>query len=351
MPDGTVCGPSAETCLAGICQLVDCSDGDVCNGEETLGAGGSCVPGVPPTCEAATQCADPACDPVDGCMMLARPDGMPCDDGNSGTVFDRCQAGWCVGEPVTLGACSGASDCPQSKEQGACMNVLTKDFAKVARTQSKICSKCIKGQARSGSSAAACLAAFDRKLDKVRAKTDKHMLDRCMDTPPDFGPSDASTIYDAAVQAELGTLGDLFGPDLDGALVTVVNVETDKPAARCQAAVFKAAAKCQATWFKQFGKCQAKGLKRGTIASEATLGDCFGSDPKRRIAKACDRLGKKILPKTCVALGVDLSDAFPGYATDDASQLASDVKQNIECRVCQALSTTHGLPLDCNTCP
>ncbi|MBW2415497.1 MAG: hypothetical protein JRG76_13400, partial [Deltaproteobacteria bacterium] len=100
MPDGTLCGAATEICLAGVCQQVECSDGDVCNGEETLGPDGACLPGVAPTCEPATQCADPVCDAVDGCLMLARPDGTSCDDGNPGTISDRCQVGWCVGDPA-----------------------------------------------------------------------------------------------------------------------------------------------------------------------------------------------------------------------------------------------------------
>jgi hypothetical protein len=344
MPDGMVCGAPDQTCDAGICQLVDCNDGDVCTGFE-FWDGSTCTVGTPLDCGVATQCADPVCDTVDGCMMLARPDGLSCDDGNPSTELDRCEVGWCVGDPIP---CFDGDSCLQSKKQSACMNVLTKDLAKTAGAQSKTSGKCIKGQAKSGESAAGCIAALDWKLDKIRAKTDKHRFGVCRASPPEFGPNESSPISDAAVQAELGMLDDLFGLDLDSALV---NAATDKSAAKCQAAVFKGAAKCQSAWLKEFAKCQATGLKRGTITSEASLGDCFASDPKRKVAKTCNRLGTKILPKTCVARAVDLSDAFPGHSTDSAGQLATQVRQDAECRVCEALSATHGLPLDCSTCP
>lgn len=348
-PDGMVCGSPGQTCHAGICQVVNCSDGNVCNGEETLNGFGVCVPGAAPDCGVPTQCADPVCDPVGGCMMMARPDWVTCDDGNPFTEADHCQLGWCVGQTPTPSTCPGALDCPQSKEQGACINVLTKDLTKVAAAQIKIAGKCIQAQARSGESAEDCLASYDSKMDKVVGGTDKHMGARCMEAMPDFGPDDSSLVNVAGVQAALATLDDLFGPDLDAALVTVVDVETDKPAATCQAAVFKGAAKCEATWFKEFGKCQASGLKGGTIGGRSSLADCFGFDPKGRIAKACDRLESKILPATCS--GVDKSDAFPGHATNSVRRLSREVRQDIECRVCETLSATHGLSLDCNTCP
>ena len=54
-------------------------------------------------------------------------------------------------------------------------------------------------------------------------------------------------------------------------------------------------------------------LKNGTVLAAEDLADCLGADPKGKIAKACDdmtgKLAAKILPKRCVAKGVDLTAA------------------------------------------
>ncbi len=74
----------------------DCDDGNVCNGVETCQTF-SCLPGVPPTCPAPTQCTDSPCDPVTGCELALTPDGVPCNDGDSTTVMDVCGEGVCTG--------------------------------------------------------------------------------------------------------------------------------------------------------------------------------------------------------------------------------------------------------------
>ncbi len=45
---------------------------------------------------------------------------------------------------------------------------------------------------------------------------------------------------------------------------------------------------------------------------------------------------------------MDLSDAFPGCATDAAAALATCVDETVECRVCLALNRADDLARDCD---
>ena len=81
--DGTVCNDGrAETiddqCVLGACTgtifvpecLVDgdCSDANLCTGQERCGSDGLCHAGTAPVCEDAGVCTDPVCDPLGGCI-------------------------------------------------------------------------------------------------------------------------------------------------------------------------------------------------------------------------------------------------------------------------------------------
>jgi len=58
------------SCVAKACVKVDrvgpCDDGDVCTGAGTC-SDGHCLPGPALTCESASPCARPTCDPIEGC--------------------------------------------------------------------------------------------------------------------------------------------------------------------------------------------------------------------------------------------------------------------------------------------
>ena len=92
----------------GTCEPGDdgaaCDDGDACSAAGHC-EGGVCIGAVVTPCDATGQCQAAACDPVTGtCVMRARRDGAPCDDGDACTFADGCRAGVCTGEP-------GAIDC------------------------------------------------------------------------------------------------------------------------------------------------------------------------------------------------------------------------------------------------
>jgi RHS repeat-associated core domain len=78
-----------------------CNDGNPCTQTDTCLAG-ACVGANPVVCTADNQCRTGGeCDPSSGaCLHPGRPDGTSCNDGNSATSTDTCQAGVCLGIPA-----------------------------------------------------------------------------------------------------------------------------------------------------------------------------------------------------------------------------------------------------------
>jgi len=235
----------------------------------------------------------------------------------------------------------------QTRHQQACINALNRDFAKVARAQDSAIAKCANNQARKGESASDCLALPNKRVERALSKTRADQDRRCTETPPDFGPMDADTLNEAALAAEHATLSELFGPDLDAALVARAD---DADAAKCQKAVVKAVHKCQSTQIKEFNRCKKNALRKGGATSADGLARCIAFDPKSRIAKKCDPvlgpLAAKVLPRTCAE--VDLSAAFPGCGTADPAELASCVDEVVACQVCIGLNEADDLDEDCD---
>jgi hypothetical protein len=129
LPDGSVCDDGYvdtvdDRCAAGVCEGIvlactgdlDCDDGDACNGVEICDGGRVCLVGVPLDCGAATQCSEPACDALRGCLDVARPDGTPCDDGRADTLGDRCLSGVC--QPGDVGGLAVQSVLPDAVSPG-----------------------------------------------------------------------------------------------------------------------------------------------------------------------------------------------------------------------------------------
>jgi hypothetical protein len=235
----------------------------------------------------------------------------------------------------------------QTSAQQKCINALNGDFARVAGAQDKAIQRCLKSSASKGESATACLALPGRGMDKARAKTRADEDRLCSEMPPDFGPLDADVVNDAAEETERATLPELFGADLDAALVRQAD---DRSAAKCQQAVVKAVYKCQGAQIEAFNGCKETALKRGGATSPEVLARCLGVDADGKVAKECDPLSgplaTKVLPRTCG--GVDLLAAFPGCGTADPGGLASCLDEAVACGVCLGLSEADGLGADCD---
>jgi hypothetical protein len=264
-----------------------------------------------------------------------------------------------VGAPETDAQCPDDRDCDsgsayvytvtQTREQQACINALNMSLAKVSGAYAKAFSKCVKNYSRTGSSAEACLMAENSSVDRAEQRTFKQEMARCKEPAPDFGATDAVTVNDAAMQLEIDVFREIFGADLDAALVTLA---ADKDAAKCQGAVVKSVNRCQKTTLKEFNRCKKVRLKNAIIRTSVDLEDCWGDDPRGVVARACDpvngKLATRVLPKSCVSRGVDLSSAFPGCGMDDSADLAICVDQVLECGVCASLNQADDLALDCD---
>ncbi len=128
-PDGMSCDDGdpltqGDVCQAGTCRGrhecesdADCPDADanVCTGRPTC-SNFRCVAGAPLSCTAAHVCADPVCDPRQGCVFDWHEPGTSCDDGDAETANDVCVAdGVCAGElppPPTPAGCEDAFGAP-----------------------------------------------------------------------------------------------------------------------------------------------------------------------------------------------------------------------------------------------
>ena len=102
LPDGTPCGEAdlcgQQVCLAGVC---------------SPGQGLDCVDGNP--------CTEDMCDPNLGCVYTYT--AVPCDDGNSCTAGDFCNAGAC--QPGNLVCqCQSDADCAASEDGDLCNGTL-----------------------------------------------------------------------------------------------------------------------------------------------------------------------------------------------------------------------------------
>jgi hypothetical protein len=114
--DGDPCTPTSA-CEDGACVGVGapCDDGlactlDVCNGDACTHT---------PTdaeCDDGNACTVGTCSAGVGCVQVARPDFLTCDDATAATAPDLCVAGLCVGTQVAPIPLSGTATCSVTSE-------------------------------------------------------------------------------------------------------------------------------------------------------------------------------------------------------------------------------------------
>ena len=264
-----------------------------------------------------------------------------------------------VGAPETDAECPGDRGCDsgvayvytvaQTREQQACINALNRSLLSVWGEHARAFEKCVKNHARTGSSAEACVMSPSSAVERAERRTFRHEATRCADSAPDFGVTDAPTVNDAAMQLETEAIRGILGVDLDGSLVTSAS---DSDAARCQHAVVKSVDQCQRSTLKEFNRCKKSGLGDALFREAVDLEGCVGEDSRGAVARACDamsgKLAIRILPKSCLSRGVDLSSAFPGCGEDEPADLAACVEETVACRVCVALNQADDLAVDCD---
>ncbi len=253
-----------------------------------------------------------------------------------------------------------------SMDQQNCINKLNKDGAKVAMTQGKENTGCVKAAGKGKlpimQTADQCLEADAKgKLNKAETKTESDFTDRCTADPPAFGipgGSTAETINQAATGQSLALVDDIFGNLLESA---IISCDDDKDGCKCQQTVVKGYEKLAATKIKQFVKCKKNALKEGKepvlagAASAAELALCvddvgttdsIAGDGKQKIQKKITKLGESI-DKKCAS--VDTASALPGLCAGlTSTNLRDCIDRRVECRVCLTLNAMDDLSVDCD---
>lgn len=248
----------------------------------------------------------------------------------------------------------------QTKDQQRCIITMNKNLGKVASRQGKENNDCIK---RAGKKNAGliedCLTSDSKgKVAKTKAKTLADFDRKCTGTDrngdpvfPDFGATDPNTVNNAAVQKEIDLAHEIFGPDLDLAIVTDKDLRF---VTKCQGKIAKTVNRCQDTKLREFNKCK-KTVLRDPNAPADDPGDleaCMFVDPDGKVAKACGPKLAKQVRAHCTLKGVDLSVAFPGITDPntlvDPNDLVEDFDQAVECVACLAVNAADGLSKDCD---
>ncbi|MFN2377282.1 MAG: hypothetical protein ABR538_12145, partial [Candidatus Binatia bacterium] len=234
----------------------------------------------------------------------------------------------------------------QSKDQEKCINAMNKAGAKVAASQGKENSGCVKAAGASklvNPTTDDCVAADGKgKVGGAQTKTTDTQVSKCTNPFPAFGYTSAATINAAAEAEEVALLGAVFGSPVDGAMFI------GGDGAKCQASVTKSFEKLAATRMKAFLGCKKLGLKEDTINNAGQLQNCMGSDPKLKVAGAKTKLTDTVT-KACD--GVTLASAFPGDCTGQAGSpaaLGACVAREVECHMCLFTNAMDGLNIGCD---
>lgn len=244
----------------------------------------------------------------------------------------------------------------QSTAQQNCLNKLNKDGSGVAKQQGKLNSGCLKSAGTTSPGAGqSCLTADAKgKVQHAKLKTSSDDAAAC-GTVPTFGYTGGTTVNTAAVQGELSLAADIFGGDLDAA---VISCTSNKAGCKCQQKVLGDVEKLGDAKLKEFVNCKKAALKAGANSATA-LSDCvsnagtpgsIAADTKGKIAKAAGKINADVV-KSCDTPGVTAT-AFPGDCTgltgSSLPTLGACLDARTECRVCQIINQMDGLSVDCD---
>jgi glucose/arabinose dehydrogenase len=229
----------------------------------------------------------------------------------------------------------------QTKAQRQCSDALWAGFRSVERVAARDAKICLRDGARGRlpGTVEVCTTT-DRKghIQRAEQKTIQRAARRCA-VPPEVGPFDPVAVNATAASAPRDLLHDVLGPDLDASLA---DAGSAPGLWKCQEAVVRALQSCTAVRLKQFARCAKQALADDRPDTEQLLEACMDDDPRGVVERACDaalgRIASRVLPRTCVKRGADLSDAFPGCASDDPIAVATCLERN--CNATATCSTT-----------
>jgi hypothetical protein len=121
------CGPDTGACgFAPRPDGIPCNDGDTCTINDSC-LEGVCVGGAPAHCDDGNPCTDDSCGP--GGVCLHSPNQAPCDDNNACTTGDHCSQGTCLYQELVLcddedvcttDSCSPSGGCSYTLNSAPC---------------------------------------------------------------------------------------------------------------------------------------------------------------------------------------------------------------------------------------
>jgi cysteine-rich repeat protein len=326
---------SGDGCSAN-CLIEDCGDGILTPDTEECDNDGAndddpAVNGCSTTC---TCNAETCGDGVLGCSEQ-------CDDGNTADG-DGCSALCTIEVPTE----------PLDKDQQKCVNEVNKQAAKIAKTQNKESTKCLKDKSKGKvADFDACLIGdLKGKVQKAKDKAAAGQGKKCNQADlPTFGfIDDIAGVQASAMNGPIALDAVLFGSPGDGAIAP----KSDKVGSQCQGIVLKSATKVYDTIWSELNKSKKqaiKGTKNVTAATNddeltAALRGTFTTSKK--LAKAVQKLNDKPVKK---CEGGNPATLFPGDCTNaQIGDVLTCVTQQTTCLACTSYNEVDGVSIDCD---
>jgi hypothetical protein len=244
-----------------------------------------------------------------------------------------------------------ASAVAATSSQRRCVEEMNKRGAAVGEAQGQEAARCLE-RAAAGKldDPQTCLTADAKgKVAKARDKANAGQASKCPERPV-FAYAGADAAADAGAEAALALAQDLFGADLNAAVIAKKN---DPVGAACQAELLKRAQKAvESIWTetRKTKKAAFAGKKRLAPANSATavqeaLATVFA--PNAAVKKALRKI-TSAAKKKCRG-SADLAAAVPGRcAGADVANVAGCVRGRVLCRACRSVNAMDALALPCD---
>lgn len=270
-----------------------------------------------------------------------------------------------------LGFAAPALGAAQESRQIGCVNGLNRIGAKLMEQQAKASRDCVRSAAAGrtdrlgtppqATTAQACLSNDVRgrvaKKANALGKKDARSCLAKESQRPDFAYAGAPAVTDAGVAHARGWMTDLFGADLDPAIVPK---DGAGDGAKCQDMFVRQAGDLLRAWWREANRATKhalEGKKRltgsGPVVSSVELRDevlaTLDADGRGKLAKAQQKLAERLVQR-CSDATTPLSEMFPGACASaaDLAGLASCAGAVVRARFHRALDGFDFLQVPCD---